>query len=155
MPRMTAAQIKGHTIDTRVSIVERTATAKTLIKEATESLEDQFAEHVARYGLPEPVRQFKFDDTPVDWRWDFAFEKYKLLVEINGGIYQNPPTGHRSVRGLVRDYAKLNAATARGWWSMTFETKAVESGEAVRTVQEFIFEFDKLAAAGVTRRALA
>ena len=50
---------------------------------------------------------------------------------------------------------KAIAATARGWWSMTFETKAVESGEAVRTVQEFIFEFDKLAAAGVTRRALA
>ncbi len=151
MPRMTAAQIKGLPIDTRVSIVERTATAKTLIKEATQSLEDQFAEHVERYGLPEPIRQFKFDDTPVDWRWDFGWPQYKLLVEINGGIYQNPPTGHRSVRGLVRDYAKLNAATQRGWWSMTFETKAVESSEAVRTVEEFILTYAKLVGRGCAK----
>ena len=144
MPRMTAAQIKGLSIDKRVSIVERTTTAKALINEEKQSLEDVFAAHIERYGLPEPVRQFRFDDTPVDWRWDFGWPQYKLLVEINGGIYQDPPTGHRSTKGLVRDYAKLNAATQRGWWSMTFETKAVESGEAVRTVEEFILTFDRL-----------
>lgn len=141
MPRMTAAQIKGLPIDTRVSIVERTVTAKALINEDKQSLEDTFAKHVERYGLPEPVRQFRFDDTPVDWRWDFGWPQYKLVVEINGGIYQNPPTGHRSIRGLLRDYAKLNAATARHWWSMSFDNKAVESGEAILTVQEFILTF--------------
>ena len=92
MPRMTAAQIKGLPIDKRVSIIERTATAKALINEEKQSLEDVFAAHIERYGLPEPVRQFRFDDTPVDWRWDFGWPQYKLLVEINGGIYQDPPT---------------------------------------------------------------
>jgi len=138
MPRMTAAQIKGHSIDERVSIIERTATAKGLIKAETKTLEDQFAVQIERYGLPEPVREYQFEDTPVAWRWDFAWPQYKLLVEINGGIYQDPPTGHRSISGLLRDYAKLNAATQRHWWSMAFDNKAVESGEAVLMVQEFI-----------------
>lgn len=138
MPRMTAAQIKGLPIDTRVSIIERTATAKTLIKAETKTLEDQFAAQIVTHGLPEPVREFQFADTPVAWRWDFAFVQYRLLVEINGGIYQDPPTGHRSISGLLRDYAKLNAATQRHWWSMSFDNKAVESGEAILTVQEFV-----------------
>ena len=144
MPRMTAAQIKGLPIDTRVSIIERTATAKTLIKADEQSLEDQFAAQIALHGLPEPVRQFEFADTPVDWRWDFGWPQYTLLVEINGGIYQNPPTGHRSIRGLLRDYAKLNAATQRHWWSMAFDNKAVESGEAILTVQEFILAYAEM-----------
>jgi len=145
MPRMTAAQIKGHTIDERVSIIERTATAKGLIKADEQSLEDQFAAQIALHGLPEPVRQFEFADTPVAWKWDFAFESCRLLVEINGGIYQNPPTGHRSIRGLLRDYAKLNAATQRHWWSMSFDNKAVESGEAILTVQEFVLVYAEMA----------
>jgi len=144
MPRMTAAQIKGHPIDERVSIIERTATAKGLIKAETKTLEDQFAAQIKRYGLPEPVREYQFEDTPVAWRWDFAWPQYKLLIEINGGIYQDPPTGHRSIRGLLRDYAKLNAATQRHWWSMSFDNKAVESGEAVLTVQEFVLAYGEV-----------
>lgn len=144
MPRMTAAQIKGHPIDERVSIIERTATAKGLIKAETKTLEDQFAAQIERYGLPEPVREYQFEDTPVAWRWDFAWPQYKLLVEINGGIYQDPPTGHRSIRGLLRDYAKLNAAAQRHWWSMSFDNKAVESGEAVLTVQEFVLAYGEM-----------
>lgn len=144
MPRMTPAQIKHLTIDARVSIIERTPTAKALIKESTESLEAMFAKQVERFGLPTPVTQFKFDDTPVDWRWDFAWPAYKLLVEVNGGIYQDPPTGHRSIRGIVRDYAKLNAATARHWWSIALEPKEVESGSGVLKVQEFILTYEEL-----------
>jgi hypothetical protein len=141
---MTAAQIKGHSIDERVSIIERTATAKGLIKAETKTLEDQFAVQIERYGLPEPVREYQFEDTPVAWRWDFAWPQYKLLVEINGGIYQDPPTGHRSISGLLRDYAKLNAATQRHWWSMSFDNKAVESGEAVLMVQDFILAYAEM-----------
>lgn len=144
MPRMTAQQIKGLPIDERVSIIERTATAKGLIKAEARTLEDQFAAQIELYGLPEPVREFQFDDTPVAWRWDFAWPQYKLVVEINGGIYQNPPTGHRSIKGLLRDYAKLNAVTARHWWSMSFDNKAVESGEAVLMVQEFVLCFAEM-----------
>ena len=154
MARMSEADLKallatGTTkVDTRYSIIQRTPAAKAVIQEATKSLEATFADQVAKLGLPAPVAQFRFDDTPVGWRWDFAWPMYRLLVEINGGVYQDKPTGHRSIRGVVRDYAKLNAATARGWWSMAFESKAVESGDAVRVVEEFILTFDKLSKKG-------
>lgn len=144
MPRMTPKQIEHLEVDKRFSIIERTELAKSLIAESKRSLEDEFAAQVKRYGLPDPMTQFKFADAAIAYVWDFAWPQYKLLVEINGGIYQRQRTGHASIRGLVRDYTKLNAATARHWWSMTFETKAVESGEAVLTVQEFILTYEQL-----------
>jgi len=48
------------------------------------------------------------------FRLDFAHIPSKIGIEINGGIYQRN-SGHSSIKGLERDYEKINIASHLGW----------------------------------------
>lgn len=69
---------------------------------------------------PAPEQQFKFHPTRL-WRFDFAFPKYKIAVEINGGTFSHG----RHTRGssLHDEYDKLNAAVLLGWRVMLFDSQ--------------------------------
>lgn len=53
--------------------------------------------------------------TERQFRFDFAFPKLKIAVELNGGVYGNRKGGHSSSVGIRRDYKKMNCATACGY----------------------------------------
>jgi very-short-patch-repair endonuclease len=48
-----------------------------------------------------------------DWRFDFANPDLMLAIEVDGGVF----IGGRHSRGagMVKDFEKLNEATALGW----------------------------------------
>jgi len=48
-----------------------------------------------------------------NWRFDFAHPATRTAFEIQGGIYTGG--AHARVRGLERDYEKLNTAQMFGW----------------------------------------
>jgi very-short-patch-repair endonuclease len=93
------------------------------------ALEDKFAAHVDSMRLPKPEREFRFHETR-KWRFDFAWERFKIAVEIDGGVWSGGR--HNTGAGMEKDMEKYNAATAAGWKVFRFSCKGVESGDAVR-----------------------
>ena len=74
--------------------------------------EEAFAQLVRIRGLPEPEREYRFAP-PRRWRFDFAWPKRRLAVEIEGGVH----SGGRHVRGqgFVDDAEKYLGAIVLGW----------------------------------------
>ena len=70
-------------------------------------------------NVPKPVREYRFDDTR-RFRFDFAWIKEKVAVEIQGGVWGRG--GHSTGVGLNRDCDKSNLATANGWKVFKFTT---------------------------------
>ena len=63
-------------------------------------------------GLPQAVAEHVFC-AGRKWRFDFAFPKERVAVEVQGGVF----TGGRHTRGaaLVAEYEKWRAAAMLGW----------------------------------------
>lgn len=97
-------------------------------------LEETFALHLFTANLSElPEREVKFHPDR-KWRFDFAWKKQKLAVEIEGGVY----SGGRHIRptGFEADCEKYNAAIALGWRVLRFTAKQVHSLEAIKLTRE-------------------
>lgn len=58
------------------------------------------------------VSEFKFHESR-RWRFDYAWEPYKVALEVEGGIWTGGRHTHPS--GFVRDMEKYNAAAVLGW----------------------------------------
>ena len=69
-----------------------------------------------------------------DWRFDFAFKRQKLAVEVEGGNW----TGGRHTRGqgFADDCEKYNAATLAGWRLLRFTGDHIKSGLALQTIDK-------------------
>jgi len=74
-------------------------------------LEEEFYRWVIREGW-RPKREYRFHPFR-RWRFDFAWPRKKIGVEIEGGVW----TGGRHVRpaGFEKDCEKYNEAAACGW----------------------------------------
>jgi very-short-patch-repair endonuclease len=97
-------------------------------------LEDLLLFQIRAMGLPEPEREYRAIKGRM-FRFDFAWTEpnHKLLVEVNGGTYTQG--AHSTGQGIARDYEKANLAQLAGWRVLTFDCKAVKSGEAVEVVR--------------------
>ena len=96
-------------------------------------LEELFAFQVKATGLPEPEREAAVIPGR-KFRFDFCFREARLLIEINGGTFTKG--AHSTGQGIARDYEKANLAVLHGWRVLTFDGKAVKSGEAVETIRK-------------------
>jgi very-short-patch-repair endonuclease len=97
------------------------------------ALEAELALQIRSLGLPEPVREYRAIPGR-KFRYDFCWEKERLLVEVNGGTYTKG--AHSTGQGIARDYEKANLATLDGWRVLMFDGKAVKNGEAVETIRK-------------------
>lgn len=85
-------------------------------------------------GLPVPVPEYRISQER-RFRWDWAFVSYKILLEINGGVWKRGKSGHSSGTGIKRDMDKLNFATSLGWRTIAVEPSQLlklETAELVR-----------------------
>ena len=97
------------------------------------ALEAELALQIKALGLPEPVREYRAI-AGRKFRFDFAWLEQRLLVEVNGGTYTQG--AHSTGRGIARDYERANLAVLHGWRVLTFDGKAVKSGEAVEVIRQ-------------------
>jgi hypothetical protein len=76
--------------------------------------EEEFALLLQEEGFPEPVAQYRFDPRR-RWRFDFAWPKCHVAVELEGGSWTRG--GHRSPgpEEAWKDCEKLNKAQIMGW----------------------------------------
>jgi very-short-patch-repair endonuclease len=98
---------------------------------------DLYSETFKAYGLPEPVREFKFHPTR-RWRFDFCWPQQKLAVELNGACFTQGR--HTRGAGFVKDMQKLNAAQELGWVVLQYQTntKKIDYNQVV-TVYRKLF----------------
>jgi len=99
------------------------------------ALEDLFAFQLDSAGLTGYVREYQAIPGR-RFRFDFAWRKERLLVEINGGTYSKG--AHSTGTGINRDYEKGNLAVLNGWRVLSFDTKMVKSGAALEVVERLL-----------------
>lgn len=63
-------------------------------------------------GLPEPVMEYKFLPDR-KYRADFAWPDFRLLLEVEGGVFNSK--AHGSVTGILRDMEKYTLAAVHGY----------------------------------------
>lgn len=93
------------------------------------SLEETFAFQVKAYGLPTPVREYKFHPER-RFRFDFCWPEYKVACEIHGGIFING--GHNRPTVFQSDMEKRNLANQALWSLYEFGPKQIKDGSAVQ-----------------------
>lgn len=98
-------------------------------------LEDIFAAQLDAIGLDGYVREYQAIPGR-RFRFDFAWRKERLLVEINGGTYSKG--AHSTGTGIARDYEKIRLGQVCGWTVYPFDTKEVKNGDALSAVEKFI-----------------
>lgn len=86
-------------------------------------------------GLPEiPIEEHRFH--PVRrWRFDLAFLKSKLAIEIEGGIWISGR--HNRGSGFISDMDKYNEAVLESWYILRFTPQDVKIGKALKTINRF------------------
>lgn len=125
-------------------------------KSSRSTQEDEFAFQCRAFKLPEPARDHRFAlELGRQWRFDFAFVREKLAVEIEGVVFVMATVGgskrlvsmgrHTHPDGFREDCRKYAAAAQLGWTLLRFEAAQVGTGEAIELTQRV------LAARGWTR----
>ncbi len=68
-------------------------------------------------GLPDPDYEYKFNPDR-KWRFDIAWPKYKIAIEIEGGIWIQGR--HNRGAGMIKDMEKYNSANMLGWMLLQY-----------------------------------
>lgn len=71
-----------------------------------------------------PVSEYRFDDARM-WRFDFAWVKAKVAVEIDGGLYMKGR--HVSPEGFQKDCYKINRAVELGWRVLRYSPQMLKN----------------------------
>lgn len=100
-------------------------------------LETELLRQIKKAKLPTPTREFMAIPGRM-FRWDFAWLEKRLLVEVQGGIYQKG--AHSTGRGIERDMVKLNLATMHGYKVLQFSSRMIESGYALGVIHDMLKE---------------
>lgn len=95
------------------------------------ALELRLLVRIRAYGLPEPARQFKAVPTR-RWKWDFAWPQYRVLVEVQGAVWQQGR--HTRGHGYGKDREKSATAQLLGFLALEFTSDQVDSGVAVEMI---------------------
>lgn len=110
--------------------------------------EDAFARDCRFYRLPTYLQHFvlpAFHRTPklqrrATWEFDGVFPEFKLLVEIQGGIWMRGKGAHSHPVDLIRNFRKHNDCTRLGYSLLQFEPDYVVSHQAVEYTMRVLSE---------------
>lgn len=104
---------------------------------AQEQCEREFAFQCKALRLPEPIEQYQFAP-PRRFKADFAWPQYRLLVEVQGGIWRRGGGAHSHPLDLERDIERTQHMALLGWWFLPVTTDEVRSGHAVEVTQRVL-----------------
>lgn len=90
----------------------RKKSGKITIHQPPQAENDMFTRLCHSQLHAECVKEHRFYQ-PRKWRFDYALPRYKIAVEVEGGVW----TGGRHIRpqGFLGDIEKYNTATLLGW----------------------------------------
>jgi|SRR3990167_1642717 len=99
------------------------------------NLENIFLMRCMALGLPEPEQEYRFDKER-KWRFDFAWPKKKIAVEIEGGTWSRGR--HNRPGGYAADCEKYNAGVVMGWRIFRYTRDMLNNGKATASLMEQI-----------------
>ena len=102
-------------------------------------LEENLLFQIKCEKLPIPKREFRFHPTR-KWRSDFVWEKQRLIVEVEGGVW----TKGRHVRGggFIKDCEKYNNISLMGYKLLRVCEPHIKSGKAIKWIKQAISIID-------------
>lgn len=77
------------------------------------------------YEIPPPEKEYRFHPTR-KWRFDYAWPKHKVAVEIEGGIWTSGR--HTRAGGFLADMEKYNEAGKAGYRVFRFTPTQLKKG---------------------------
>jgi very-short-patch-repair endonuclease len=141
-PEWLDAYNKRHNAKPRVSreVVDQTVRGVNALKKEEararrEALEARLLRDMRAIGLPAPTREFKFHPTR-KYRFDFAWDAYKLAVECDGGTGR--VLAHNSPKGYQYDCERDAEASILGWTVLRFTGNQIKNGSAVTFVERWM-----------------
>ena len=96
--------------------------------------EETLAAQLAQAGIPFE-REYEYAHGR-KFRADFALPAYRLLVEVQGGVFTRK--AHGSVTGVVADMARGNEAAIAGFFVLRVTPDEVADGDALALVRRFL-----------------
>ena len=106
-------------------------------------LEDSFSAELAMFGIPTPVRQYRFHAVRL-WRFDFAWPDRRIAVEIHGGIFMAAGKGgHNRGAYMEKSFEKSNVAQLGGWKVLIFGPSQIRGSKRLTRASpacEFLFK---------------
>ena len=97
--------------------------------------EETLAAQLAQAGIAFE-RQYAYAPPPRKLRADFALPAFRLLVEVNGGIFNQK--AHGSVTGVLKDMDRGNEAAIAGFFMLRVTPDEVADGDALALVRRFL-----------------
>lgn len=79
----------------------------------------------------EAILEYKFHSTR-KWRFDIAYKKAKMAIEIQGGVWVYG--AHVRPKTYINDCEKLNEAQNDGWMVVYILPADIENGEAAKSI---------------------
>lgn len=102
---------------------------KQIKKSQSQILTNLFLYQLKVYGIQRPSEsEYRFHQTR-KWRFDFAYPKQKIAIEIDGGTFIQGR--HTNPIGYANDREKLNEAQLLGWSVFCFTTDQIKNGYAI------------------------
>lgn len=103
----------------------------------TSPLEEKFLRQLKERGLVRGIQRELTFAPKRRFRFDFAWPKKKLAVEINGGIWLRRG-GHSTGKGIENDLRKLQLARSLGWTVFSYSNKMIHDCSAVEEVEAWL-----------------
>lgn len=88
------------------------------------------------HGIKGFTIEHKFHPTR-RWRFDFAYLKSKIAIEVEGGTWTKGR--HTTGSGFEKDCEKYNEAALLGWKVFRFTGSMVKNGQAIKTIREALY----------------
>ena len=97
-------------------------------------LEEALDWHIRVCGLPAPEREYQAIPGRKH-RFDFAWPSFKLLLDVQGGIFNGGKHGRGT--GILKDQEKLKLSTIEGWHVMHISNRHITQGQAIHWLRQF------------------
>ena len=98
-------------------------------------VEDLLESQMQEAGLVGFVREYQAIEGR-RFKWDFAFVKDRLLVEVQGAVWVKG--GHSTGVGITRDCEKFSIAAVNKWFTIPVPTDHVKTGKALEWIKQFL-----------------
>ncbi|HEX7333433.1 MAG TPA: hypothetical protein VF290_18155 [Pyrinomonadaceae bacterium] len=129
-------QAKHRGLKIEMLSVEPKTTNVRIDREVKHDYKADFEQQLSLVGI-QVEREFYFA-LPRRWRSDWKVKTRDILIEFEGGLFKKRKAGHSSVRGILRDIAKGNAAALLGFVLIRIAPPHVVSGQALKWVEQAV-----------------
>ncbi len=93
---------------------------------------DLFTKLCEKKFKTECVKEYHFHDKR-RWRFDYALPKFRIAVEVEGGVWTNGR--HTRASGFLKDMEKYNTATTMGWRVLRTTPSNLLSSSTLKLIQ--------------------